>query len=67
MNQNTPIQLHDVAAAILAERRAQADRERFLRQASVARESKIIAFPTRSTLGRLLAFPERTPPAPEAA
>jgi hypothetical protein len=67
MSQHTPIQLHDVAAAILAERRAQADRERFLRQASAARPSKIIAFPIRPTLGRLLVFPDRTPPAPEAA
>ena len=67
MNQHTPIQLHDVAAAILAERRAQADRERFLKQASTARRPKIVTFPTLASMGRVLSFPDRTPPAPEAA
>jgi hypothetical protein len=67
MNQNTPIVLHAVATTILAERRAQADRERLVRQAIAARKSKIIAFPTRPSLGRVLHFPVHTPPAPEAA
>ena len=67
MNQNTPIELHAVATAILAERRAEADRERLVRRASASRLPKIIAFPTRPSLGRVLNFPVRTPPAPEAA
>jgi hypothetical protein len=66
-------QLHLVAAATVAERHADADRARGIaRPGSVDRP--VLALLRRAASsgradgpGRLLRFPDRTPPAPEAA
>ena len=71
MFQPMPPQLLDVAVATIAERHAQADRERFLRQARSARRPKLTLLPSPSrpaSSGRIIRlFFDRTPPAPEAA
>ena len=67
MFQPMPPQLLDVAVATIAERHAQADRERFFRRAATSRRPKLTLLPSRPLPGRVIRLFDRTPPAPEAA
>jgi hypothetical protein len=67
MYQPSMPQLHLVAAADVAGRRATADRDRQVKLALVERRPKIVHLFDRPILGRVIRFPDRTPPAPEAA
>ena len=67
MYQPSMPQLHLVAAADVAERRATADRDRQVKLVLVERGPKIVHLFDRPLVGRILRFPDRTPPAPEAA
>ena len=67
MYQPMPTQLLVVATATMTERRAQADRERFLRRAQTDRRPKLIALPSRPMTDRVIPLFDRLPPAPAAA
>ena len=67
MHQPMPTLLLAVATAPMAERRAQADRERFLRRAQTDPRPKLIALPSRPMTGRVIPLFSQIPPAPEAA
>jgi hypothetical protein len=60
-----PTQLYLVAAADVAERRAEADR--LARRTESRRRPSYLTLLTPPQMGRLIPFPEPTPPAPKAA